>query len=78
MIEQLRYQQLRSQQQALAMMRGQMIATYKGRDSLTGQRIVEMADGSIDRGNYLSDSEPATTPQYQPGSLGIPGYLNNR
>jgi hypothetical protein len=78
MIEQLRYQQMKSQQQALAVMRGQPIATYKGRDPLTGQRIIELADGSIDRGNYLSDSEPATTPQYQAGSLGIPGYLNNR
>jgi hypothetical protein len=54
------------------------IAIYKSRDPLTGQRIVELPDGSIDRGNYLSDSEPATVPQYQPGGLGVPGYLNNK
>lgn len=78
MIEQLRYQQLRSQQQVLTMTQGQRIATYKSRDPLTGQRIVEFADGSLDRGDYLSGSEPAAIPQYQPGGLGIPGYLNNR
>jgi hypothetical protein len=79
MIDQLRYMQLRQQQQSIGLLSGQPIATYQGRDPLTGQRLVKLADGSIDRGNYLSDSEPAVTPQYQPGrSIGVPGYLNNR
>lgn len=79
MIEQTRYRQTRDQSRAFAeMLSAKPIATYKSRDPLTGQRIVELADGSLDRGNYLSDSEPAALPQYQSGGLGVPGYLNNR
>jgi hypothetical protein len=80
MIESIRYQQFMRQSKAISpLLSAQSIATYQGRDPLTGQRLVRLADGSIDRGNYLSDSEPAATPQYQPGrSIGVPGYLNNR
>jgi hypothetical protein len=76
----IRYQQAKRQSAAISsLLTTPPIATYRGRDPLTGQRLVELADGSVDRGNYLSDSEPAVIPQYQPGrSIGVPGYLNNR
>lgn len=75
----MRYRQLKNQCAAIdPLLTSRPIATYGGRDPSTGQRIVQLADGGIDRGNYLSDSEPAAVPQYQPGSLGVPGYLNNR
>jgi hypothetical protein len=81
MIEQLRYNQAQQQGRSWQSLIPQqsMIATYFGRDPITGQRVVELADGSRVNCNYLSMSEPAKIPQYQPArSIGIPGQINNR
>jgi hypothetical protein len=80
MVEQIRYYQLQRQRQSLGgLLAAQPIVTYQKRDPITGQRVMQAADGSIDHCTYLSDSEPATIPQYQPGrSIGVPGFVNNR
>lgn len=79
MIDRIRYMQLSRQANTYRSLSQQQIATYKSRDPLTGQRMVEMADGGVDRGQYLAHTDPAAIPQYQKGgNLGVPGYLNNR
>jgi hypothetical protein len=78
-IDQIRYSQQRLQNLALRSLSQAPIATYKNRDATTGQRRLELADGSIAYANYLSDSEPGAVPQYLPGAnIGTPGFISNR
>lgn len=77
MIDQIRYSQQIQQGQAIqAIGRNQQAAIYKGRDPLTGNRIIEGADGGL----YLAEYDGIPTPNPAPiiirsGAVGIPDYV---
>jgi hypothetical protein len=77
MIDQIRYSQQIGQGLAIqAIGRNQQAATYKGRDPLTGNRIIEGADGGL----YVAEYRGITAPDRSPiviraNAVGIPDYV---
>ncbi len=79
MIDQIRVQQIYRQMDARRSLPTQQVATYTGRDPLTGRRALELADGSSVRAEYLSENEPPATPLYVPrAAIGLPAYIVGR
>jgi hypothetical protein len=75
MIHQIRTQQ--SHQQALVINQvraNQQIATYQSRDAISGDRILESADGGTIRASYLSTNEPSGILSIRATAFGVPGY----
>jgi hypothetical protein len=75
MINQIRIQQ--SYQQALAINQiraNQQIATYQSRDAISGDRILQSADGGMVRATYLSTNEPSGILSIRATAFGVPGY----
>lgn len=74
-IDLIRSQQINQQVQAISLVRAnQQLATYKGRDAVTGDRILKTADGGEIRARYLSTNEPSGLYSVKPGAIGVPGY----
>ena len=71
----IRAQQINQQVQSIAQVRAnQQLATYHGRDAVTGDRILKTADGGELRARYLSTHEPSGLYSVKPGAIGVPGY----
>jgi hypothetical protein len=78
MIEQIRNQQLYGQIHAVGRLSTSQVATYQGRDTGTGLRLLESADGGTIMARYLRTTTPETVPLYIPGRLGLPGDITNK
>ena len=76
MINQLRTQQAHQQAIAINQIRAnQQIATYQNRDDISGDRILQSADGGNIRATYLSANDPDKIYSVKSTAFGIPGYV---
>lgn len=79
MMNQIRYQQQCQQLKAARSLNISNVAIYTSRDTVTGQRQVETADGGQSIAKYVSNSEISGTISISFTSpLGLPGYINQK
>jgi hypothetical protein len=79
LFNQIRYQQQSQQIQASIKLGAGNIATYLGRDAITGLRQIQAADGGVIVGRYLSNSVPGgVMPISQSSTIGLTGYINQK
>jgi hypothetical protein len=79
MVNQIRYQQQLGQVYQQSQVKTGNIATYGNRDSSTGLRTIEMADGGVGIGRYLSNSTPGgVMPIAQSSTIGLTGYISQK
>jgi hypothetical protein len=77
-LSQIRYQQ-HLQQSQLFKPTVSNIATYVGRDSITGLRQIQSADGGVSTERYLSNSTPSgVVPIAQSSTIGLTGYISQK
>lgn len=78
MLNQIRL--IQSYQQSLnlkTILKNKPIGAYIGRDTITGDRLIQSADGGMVRLKYLSDSQPLAVPTVQkPNKIGLTGYMD--
>lgn len=78
-ISQIRYLQQVAQLATLQSSKPEStIATYKGRDPQTGDRLMQLPDGSTVRARYTGTVEPPTVARRlaQSKTLGVPGVFD--
>jgi hypothetical protein len=76
MIDAIRSQQAHNQAAAINQLKSNIpLATYQGRDSKSGDRILTTADGGQINATYLGTNKPSTTYSVSPSAIGTPGYL---
>lgn len=81
MIELQRLRQQRQQLNAIAPKQvTATIATYKGRDPQTGDRILQGADGGVVRAAWIASSQPQSVPPLivPVSTIGLPGYASQK
>jgi hypothetical protein len=79
MIDTIRTQQAHNQANAISSLKSNIpLATYQGRDSQSGNRILTTADGGVFNATYLSTNKPAATYSVLPTAIGVPGYILNK
>ncbi len=78
LINQIRYQQQYEQLQHRPN-ENSTIATYSTRDTITGQRSIQTADGGIQTAQYLSNSTPnQVLALSQSSTIGLAGYISQK
>lgn len=80
MIQAQRLRQQQQQLKAIAPKQFTAIASYQGRDPVTGDRLLQSADGGIARTNWIASSQPQDVPPLVVlrGAIGQPGYASQR
>ncbi len=79
MFSQVRYQQQFQQFYNRIVPGTGTVAIYKSRDTLTGHRTIETADGGRSMAQYLSNSVPSPVlPIARSSSIGLPGYASQK
>jgi hypothetical protein len=79
MLSQIRYEQQYQQLQNAPKPGVSDVMVYGGRDPVTGSRIVKDALGAPSLAQYLSNAQPAGVMAVsQSGSIGLPGYINQK
>ncbi|MGL4617884.1 MAG: hypothetical protein ACRCZS_02320 [Chroococcidiopsis sp.] len=75
----IRYQQQYRQLQTMRQPGVGTVVTYGTRDAITGQRIVQSADGGQQLVNYLSNSAPgAVLATFNDAPIGLAGYASQK
>jgi hypothetical protein len=75
----IRYQQQYQQIQNQFSVGAGTVVIYGARNAITGQRSFQTADGGVDVGQYLSNSEPSgVMPIARFSTIGLAGYVSRK
>lgn len=76
----IRTKQLQQQVRAIATKPSLPVATYKQRDPVTGDRVLESGDGSKIITAWIARSNPQDIPPLvaPSGTIGLPGYAGQK
>jgi hypothetical protein len=79
MMSQIRYQQQYLQINSRVKLGAGTVATYLARDPITGQRLIQAADGGLQTAQYISNSVPNSVLAVSRSStIGLPGYISQK